>query len=125
MGLPLNKLRDRAHDMAKEKGWWDDPRPFVECAALVMCEMAEAIEAKREGRIAEHKIGEYQQRSFNGEEFELVFRDTIKDTVEDELADTIIRILDMCGYYGINIAYHVELKMKYNATRPYKHGKQF
>jgi NTP pyrophosphatase (non-canonical NTP hydrolase) len=49
----------------------------------------------------------------------------IKDTVEDELADVIIRTLDLCGYLGIDIEKHVELKMRYNESREYKHGKNY
>jgi len=48
----------------------------------------------------------------------------VKDTFEDELADTIIRILDLCGYLGIDIDEHINLKMAYNRERPYKHNKK-
>ena len=53
------------------------------------------------------------------------FRELIKDSLEDELADAVIRIADMCGYLGIDLEKHIELKMKYNATREYKHGKRY
>lgn len=39
-----------------------------------------------------------------------------------ELADAIIRILDYCGYAGIDIDAAVERKHEYNKTRPYRHG---
>jgi NTP pyrophosphatase (non-canonical NTP hydrolase) len=53
------------------------------------------------------------------------FEALIKDTVEDELADVIIRALDLCGHLGIDIEKHVELKMQYNKSREYKHGKNY
>ena len=39
-----------------------------------------------------------------------------------ELADCIIRILDTCAHYGIDIEKAIELKMAYNKTRTYRHG---
>lgn len=42
--------------------------------------------------------------------------------VPSELADVIIRILDMCGYYDINIEEIILEKMAYNETRSHKHG---
>lgn len=39
-----------------------------------------------------------------------------------ELADCLIRIFDFCGAFGIDIDTAVEMKMKYNASRPYRHG---
>lgn len=42
-----------------------------------------------------------------------------------EIADVIIRILDLAGELGIDIADTIDLKMRYNATRPRLHGKKF
>lgn len=42
-----------------------------------------------------------------------------------EMADVIIRCLDYCGRYGINIGEAVRDKMRYNQTRPKMHGKKF
>ncbi|MDR1340654.1 MAG: hypothetical protein LBK58_11480, partial [Prevotellaceae bacterium] len=53
------------------------------------------------------------------------FKANIKNTVEDELADVIIRTLDLCGHLGIDIERHIEMKMKYNESRGYKHGKNY
>lgn len=39
-----------------------------------------------------------------------------------ELADTIIRILDMCALYNIDIDKILIKKHKLNIARPYKHG---
>lgn len=49
----------------------------------------------------------------------------VKDTLEDELADALIRLLDLTAHLGIDIERHIELKMQYNALRPYKHGKKY
>jgi NTP pyrophosphatase (non-canonical NTP hydrolase) len=52
-----------------------------------------------------------------------LFSDLIKDSFEDEIADCIIRLLDLCGFMGINIEKHIQLKMWFNEFREYKHGK--
>lgn len=39
-----------------------------------------------------------------------------------ELADVIIRILDYCGYAGIDIEAAIRQKHEYNKSRPYRHG---
>ncbi|MFZ7121734.1 MAG: hypothetical protein ACOWWH_12410, partial [Eubacteriaceae bacterium] len=57
--------------------------------------------------------------------FKDVFENKIKDTFEDELADTVIRILDLCGARGIDLERHINLKLKYNATRERMHGKNY
>jgi len=53
------------------------------------------------------------------------FRDTIKDTFEDELADVQIRLADLSGWLGINLQRHTELKAEYNSGREHMHGKKF
>jgi NTP pyrophosphatase (non-canonical NTP hydrolase) len=42
--------------------------------------------------------------------------------IPSELADVIIRVLDMCGALGIDIAAALADKMAFNETRPYRHG---
>jgi len=44
---------------------------------------------------------------------------------DEELADVMIRMGDMCGGLGIDLEYAIEKKMAVNAKRPHKHGKQF
>ena len=42
-----------------------------------------------------------------------------------EIADVVIRIMDMCDHYGIDLAAAIEEKHEFNKTRPYLHGKKF
>ena len=48
-----------------------------------------------------------------------------KDTFGDEIADALIRIFDLAGGFGIDLDFHVSQKLRYNATREYKHGKKY
>lgn len=40
-----------------------------------------------------------------------------------ELADIIIRILDLAEQLGVNLEHAIIAKSEYNKTRPYKHGR--
>ena len=42
-----------------------------------------------------------------------------------DMADAVIRIADLCGHLGIDLEAAIDLKMAYNETRPFKHGKRF
>lgn len=129
MSKTLNELRDEIHENAKSKGFWDKPREIGTLLMLCVSELAEAMEADRKDRYA--KLESYEREinyvSKYGFEirFDEIFERNIKDTFEDELADTIIRILDVCGAKGIDIEKYIELKMKYNTTRERMHGKRY
>jgi NTP pyrophosphatase (non-canonical NTP hydrolase) len=45
--------------------------------------------------------------------------------VEEELADCVIRILDMAYAMEYNLGNAILAKMAYNETRPFKHNKAF
>lgn len=40
-----------------------------------------------------------------------------------ELADAVIRIMDLCEYLGIDLGELIALKHNYNVSRPFKHGR--
>lgn len=46
------------------------------------------------------------------------------EEVVEELADVVIRILDLCGHMEMPLGDILVRKMEYNKTRPYKHGKK-
>ena len=119
----LNKLRDEIHEYAINKGFWDNQRETGTLLMLCVSELAEAMEADRKDRYADLELIEKDKEDFI--DFKWSFENSIKDTFEDELADTIIRILDLCGAKGIDIERHIELKMMYNATRERMHGKKY
>lgn len=107
----LNNLAQQIHENAKAKGFWDEPRNTGEVFMLIVSELAEALEADRKGKRAsmgefDEKIDKYarlgSEISQNGL-FERAFRLFIKDTFEDEIADTVIRILDWCYYSKLEI----------------------
>lgn len=42
-----------------------------------------------------------------------------------EIADAIIRLFHMCAQDNLPIEKAIAIKMAFNKTRPFKHGKQF
>lgn len=128
------------------KGFWAarDPKnsaSISQILLLIVSELTEANEALRKNKFANidgfrkrmdevdfvfnPKIGmtkEDQEIKLFKEMFELY----IKDSFEDEVADALIRIGDMIGGLNLtNMQSHIDLKLKYNSFRKYKHGKAF
>lgn len=87
------------HQYAVDKGWWINERPLPELLCLLHSEISEALEAYRNGVL-------------EGE----------PHCVSEELADLVIRVWDMCGGLGIDIADAVNKKHEQNLKRPYRHG---
>ena len=122
----LNEISKQFHERAKQKGFWDEKREIGTLLMLVVSELSEALEADRKGLNARIDIFDFYFKSdFTDKQYSELFKDTIKDTFEDEIADTFIRLFDLVGFLGIDIDKHIELKMKFNESRPYKHGKAY
>ncbi len=51
------------------------------------------------------------------------WRDNDKELVGEELADIAIRLFDTANFLGYDLEAEIEKKMKYNWTRPPRHGK--
>lgn len=79
---------------------------IIKDLALVITEISEAIEAIRNDRFAIMREGIW------------------KETFEEEIADTFIRLFDLCGAYEIDIERYIQLKMDYNTHREVLHGKK-
>ena len=116
-GTPLNALALKIHADAVAKGFYEKPRETGTMLMLVVSELSEALEADRTDR---HAPGDF---SYGGATLE--FRENVKDTFEDEIADSVIRLLDLCGHLDIDIDRHIKAKMEYNQTRPIRHNKNY
>lgn len=103
-------------------------RNFGEVLALIHSELSEALEEYRNGRLYREI---YSNKNVGGEiqypSYDLATDDEGNvykpEGIPIELADAIIRIFDFCAAVGIDIEKAIELKMAYNISRPYKHGK--
>lgn len=95
----VGSIQKEIHANAVAHGFW--PKDVVAhtpvALALICSEIGEAIEADR----------------------------TAKDNFNEELADIVMRAMDLAEARNIKLGYEIIKKMKHNQTRPYKHGKRY
>lgn len=149
--MNLTELSQKIHEANREKGFYEEHeevllqmhensfdlqlidsyfKAFVDQRiALVNTELSEAVEANRKDKFANSNYKTHlnllnlnnDSDFFSSKQFE----QDVKDSFQDELADSLIRILDLAGLMKIDLQFHVDQKLKYNALRPKKHGKAY
>jgi hypothetical protein len=178
----LLSMKKQVYEINKKNGFWEEaPTRFLyqERVMLIITELSEAVEALRKGKL--YNPAMFPSNTMSGTSPEFLLH--VKDTVGDEVADAVIRLLDtiegfelnvlpnvdttlwtnadrfqppsftahvfqiikniftgnsfpvgevlladlitLAYHYKIPLMQHVKWKLEYNATRPYKHGKQF
>ena len=95
--LSLPKIQDKLHGQARAMGWHDKPREIGTLIALCHSELSEALEGARKDLFDDHLPD--------------------RKMIEVELADCIIRILDMAGSLDLDVAGAIAEKHQYNAKR--------
>lgn len=120
--VDLNELSKTIHQDNVDRGFYDDDRQIGTLLMLVVSELSEALEADRKDRHCTESGGAL---NVDGTIDKELFEEKFKDTFEDEIADAFIRLFDLCGYLNIDIRKHISLKLAYNRTRGYKHGKNY
>lgn len=130
----FNLARDIVHHTAVEKGWWEaghEGRSFGELLALVHSEVSEALEDYRNGHApaAMYAVCQECGETRTPEDWPvapfgwLCHGLALKpEGIPSELADIIIRVLDIAGYYDIDIEGAMLVKAKYNESRAHRHG---
>lgn len=108
--MDIKQIQKEIHQNAVEHGWWEEERNFGELIALVHSELSEALEEVRKGK--DYTYTYYRE-------------DGKPEGVPSELADVIIRVMDMCEHFDIDLEEIIQIKHEYNKKRPYKHGKKF
>lgn len=99
MERTFTELIKTAHEHAKAGGWWDTERNAGELLMLIVSECGEALEAHRKGKFAVLTALDLTHPGVaeQNEAFKLY----VKDTFEDELADIVIRLADLCGGFDV------------------------
>lgn len=197
----LTELAPSIYQGNKARGFWEpgESENRGKKVMLMITELSEAVEAHRIGKYADvenfknilsksriiNKDPGYTGEITPESAYVSHFKHNIKNSVEDEIADTVIRILDYCSglnvpiierwyrkemtgdfttdilvicdlcikaydfkekgnpkgivdfgyvlaalvklaeFYKIDLMQHIEWKLRYNATRGYKHGKSY
>lgn len=134
----INKLGIEIHKNSKVKGFYDDKFNMGEKISLIHSEVSEALEADRKEVYASTNLRtkpewwiealadkNFSQSLNNDSIFKAQFENLVKDTFEDELADIMIRVMDLAAFKGIDLESHVKSKIRYNSLREHKHGKKY
>ena len=108
----LNALKDKAYKWAVAHGFHDEEKPDAYWLGLVMSEMGEAINADQKGMHADAVL-------LNDDLAKMPFKDSfeahIKDSVEDEIADIVIRLLDFAGMKGYTLLFDVTAQILFDS----------
>lgn len=122
----MNKLAQEIHRRNIQKGFYTPPPSIPKMLMLMVTELAEACEADRNNKFSgNNAIDKSYLQTENVSHFLKYYEANFKGTFEEEMADVIIRVLDLCAYKNIDIETQIAAKMRYNVTRPFKHGKKY
>jgi NTP pyrophosphatase (non-canonical NTP hydrolase) len=107
----IREMQTQVHALATEKGWHEDrdmsnPHVVASMLCLIHSEVSEALECVRDGEF----------------ELELVGLKQKPCGFPSELADVVIRCLDLAEAMGIDLQAVIEQKHEFNKTRPHRHG---
>lgn len=123
----INELSKKIYENNKAKGFYDGEKNIGEMIALIHSEASKALECDMKGRYVEDEtalawaLSTVDDMHF----YEEHFPETIKDTFEDELADIMIRVMDLAAFKGVDLEMHIAAKMRYNSLEPFKRGKKY
>jgi NTP pyrophosphatase (non-canonical NTP hydrolase) len=101
---PMLSFGSIVNEQMNAQGFWESDN-FGEKIALIHSELSEALEADRKDLASDHIEG------FTG--------------VEEELADVFIRMIDLAVQKDLRLGEAIFAKMRFNLTRPFKHGKAY
>ena len=105
--MTIKEWQKDIHDNAVSKGFWEHNNNHRTGELLMnsIAEMAEAMEDYRDDKMETYFDEKGKPHGF-----------------PSELADIVIRVLDIAEAYGVDLEHEMEIKMKYNKTRSHKHG---
>lgn len=114
------RMQEAVFGVNSNNGWWDErasmklflngggyhyePHLAIELLGLASTEIAEAIEAARK-----HHRDDWGDA-------------TTKDTMVRECAGTVVRLMDLCEYFGLPLGDAIIAEVRANQCRGHKHG---
>lgn len=116
----INELCESAHKVAVAHGFYDEHNARMAAletagAGMQICEAAERDFVLAQIAKIDSECGEAVHAIQHGEQ---------PERITEELADVVIRVLDLCGHMQADLGGILMRKMEKNSKRPYKHGKR-
>jgi len=114
----LQELAQRVYEVNVANGWFEGDRRFGEDVALLHSEVSEMLEAYRQWGIEDATPDVNQTLTMNPP-IKVIPK---PEGVGSEAADVLVRLLDTCLRYDIDLLAEFERKLTYNASRGFRHG---
>lgn len=114
----LQELAQRVYEVNVANGWFEGDRRFGEDIALLHSEVSEMLEAYRQWGIEDATPDVNQTLTMNPP-IKVIPK---PEGVGSEAADVLVRLLDTCLRYDIDLLAEFERKLTYNASRGFRHG---
>lgn len=114
--MKINELVKAAHDNAHGKEFWKDIK------AIEYLDANEEVKVMMWNNAVATRLALVTTETSEAVE---ALRHNDEDNFEEELADVVIRICDICGGLGIDLEKKIVEKMERNKKRPKLHGKSF
>jgi NTP pyrophosphatase (non-canonical NTP hydrolase) len=95
--ISINNLVSKVYQQNLNAGWHSKPREIGTCLMLIVSEISEAMEGDRKSLMDDHLPH--------------------RKMLEVELADAVIRIMDLAGREGLDLGGAMMEKLYYNSKR--------
>ena len=101
--MDLKALTQTSYEIAKSKGWWENPRGFAALTLLMQSEISEALEDYRNGKRPNQVWYEYPPDIIDSVPVLSSGERGKPCGIPSEIADVIIRICDFAGHYDLKL----------------------
>lgn len=122
----FQNVQRNVHQNSKDKGFWEGPENanVPTKLMLIVSELAEALEEHRTPKdsfaIRYHSDRDvYHEQRRDKETGKALLK---PEGFAIEMADAVIRIMDLCEHLGIDLADAIMIKADYNQSRSFRHG---
>lgn len=130
--MNINELAKEVHENAAKHGWWEKPPTLPEALCLIHAELSEALEEYRDGNPLVYGTCALaaEDCKFSGICDDVGHPDAggekegacKPEGIAVELADVILRTLDLMAALGVDVDAVVMAKHRYNLGREYSQG---
>ena len=113
MKINLNDMSRRAYEIAKDNGFHDKSTSEIADLMMIITELSEMIQADRKNKRTVGR-GSVIVKVWKGNQdvnVSNLYHDLLKGTVEEELADVVIRLLDFAGSRSIPLEIYTDRKV--------------